>query len=242
MDQRVEVREPYTLHRRASAWAVHVFTASGAVFGLLALFAVFQDQPAMVFLWLAVALFVDGVDGTFARRADVANVLPGVDGSALDLVVDYFTYVVVPAVFMVRFGLLPDGFALALAGWVLLTSLYCFANTGMKSSDAYFVGFPAVWNVVALYLWLLDFGPWLNTAILLALGVLTFTRLKFLHPFRVRTLMPLNLAATAVWFVAGGWLVAVHPEQPPLALVPWLAASGYVVAMCAWRSLRDLRG
>lgn len=241
MERQVEAREGYGLRRRVSAWAVHAFTASGVVFGLLALFAAFGGEPAMVFLWLAVALFVDGVDGTFARRADVANVLPGVDGSALDLVVDYLTYVVVPAVFMVRFGLLPDGFALALAGWVLLTSLYCFANTGMKSSDAYFVGFPAVWNVVALYLWLLDFDPWVNTGVLLVLGVLTFTRMKFLHPFRVRTLMPLNLAATAVWFVAGGWLVAAHPDRPAYAFVPWLAASGYVVAMCVWRSLRDLR-
>ncbi|WP_245593614.1 phosphatidylcholine synthase [Azospirillum halopraeferens] len=228
----------YGITHRLSAWAVHIFTGSGVVLGLLALLAIVEGNPRMVFLWLGIALVVDGVDGTFARRAKVKDVLPAIDGSALDLVIDYMTYVVVPAVFLYWFGLLPPHMGLVGAGWILLTSLYCFANTGMKSSDNYFVGFPAIWNVVALYLWLLDLDPWFNVAVIAVLGLLTFTPVKFLHPFRVRTLMTLNIVVVSAWLVSGAWLVVTYPERPGLVFGVWLATSAYYAVMCLWRTVR----
>ncbi|MGQ9366789.1 phosphatidylcholine synthase [Azospirillum sp. ST 5-10] len=228
----------YGMAHRLSAWAVHVFTGSGVVLGLLALLAIFDGQPAMVFLWLGIALVVDGVDGTFARRARVKDVLPAIDGSALDLVIDYMTYVVVPALFLYWFGLLPPHVGIAGAGWILLTALYCFANTGMKSADNYFVGFPAIWNVVALYLWLLDLDPWINVAVIVVLGLLTFTTVKFLHPFRVRTLMTLNIVVITAWLVTSAWLVVDFPDRSPVAFAIWLATSVYYAAMCLWRTVR----
>jgi phosphatidylcholine synthase len=228
----------YGMGRRLSAWAVHAFTGSGAVLGFLALFAAVDGNAAACLGWLGVALVVDGVDGTLARKAEVGTVLPQVDGSTLDLVIDYLNYVVVPAVFLYRFGLFPPGLGLVGAGWVLVTSLYCFSRTDMKSGDNFFVGFPAVWNVVALYLWLLGLDAWVNAAVAVALGLLTFTDAKFLHPFRVRTLMPLNLGVTALWLVTSVALVLMHPETPHWALWPWLAAGLYYAAVCAWRTLR----
>ena len=228
----------YGIGRRLAAWAVHAFTASGVVLGLGALLAAGQGEPALCFLFLGVALVVDGIDGTFARAARVKEVLPGIDGSALDLVVDYLTYVLVPAVFLIFYDLLPGWLTIPGAAWVLVTSLYCFANAQMKSADNYFVGFPAIWNVVVLYLWLLALNPWINAAAVLVLGVLTFTKVTFLHPLRVRRLMALNVAAVVVWLVGAGWLVMAHPQRPMLPFVLWLAASVYYVAVCAWRTVR----
>ena len=231
----------YGIGRRLAAWGVHAFTASGVVLGLLALQAALGGDAVACLGWLGLALVVDGVDGTLARRAGVKDVLPGIDGSVLDLVIDYLTYVVVPAVFLDRFGLLPEGLGVPLAAWVLTTSLYCFSNTGMKSGDHYFVGFPAIWNVVALYLWLLALDPWINAAVVVALGLLTFTSVKFLHPFRVHALKRLNIAATAAWAASGAVLVAAHPARPEVAWTVWLLATAYYLAVCGWRTLRGPR-
>ena len=224
--------------RRLAAWAVHGFTASGVVLGLAALLAAGQGEPAACFAFLGLALVVDGVDGTFARAARVRETLPGIDGAVLDLVVDYLTYVLVPAVFVIYFDLLPRGLAIPGAAWILMTSLYCFANTGMKSADHYFVGFPAIWNVVVLCLWLLGLPLWVNAAVVVALGVLTFVPVKFLHPLRVRTLLPLNVVVTTAWLVSAAWLVAEHPVRPGPVFAVWLAAGGYYLAVCAWRTLK----
>ena len=224
--------------RQLTAWAVHGFTASGVVLGLAALLAAGQGEPAACFAFLGLALLVDGVDGTFARRARVREVLPGIDGAVLDLVIDYFTYVLVPAVFVIFYDLLPRGLGTVGAAWMLVTSLYCFANTGMKSADHYFVGFPAIWNVVVLFLWLLGLDPWINAAVVLALGLLTFTKVTFLHPLRVRALLPLNVLAITAWGVSAAWLVAAHPARPALPFAVWLGASAYYVAVCAWRTVR----
>ncbi|WP_207480859.1 CDP-alcohol phosphatidyltransferase family protein [Arenibaculum pallidiluteum] len=228
----------YGIGRRVSAWAVHAFTGSGAVLGFLALFAAIDGYAAACLGWLGLALVVDGIDGTLARKASVGDVLPQVDGATLDLVIDYLNYVVVPAVFLYRFGLFPEGFGLVGAAWVLLTSLYCFSRTDMKSGDAFFVGFPAIWNVVALHLWLLGWDPWANAAIALVLGVLTFTDVKFLHPFRVRRLMTLNIAAAALWLLGSTALVLTHPERSGWALAAWVAGSLWYAAVSAWRTMR----
>ena len=228
----------YGFQRRLGAWAVHAFTASGVVWGLLALLAAVSGDAVACLAWLGVALVVDGVDGTLARKASVKEVLPWIDGSILDLVIDYLTYVVVPAVFIYNFALMPEGLTVIGAGWVMTTSLYCFANIGMKSGDNYFVGFPAIWNVVALYLWILGLEPWINAAIVLALGILTFTRVKFLHPFRVRKLMALNLGMSTVWLVTSAILVWTAPVQNGIVFALWLASSGWYIAVCLWRTLR----
>lgn len=231
----------HSIGRRLSAWGVHIFTASGTVLGMLSLLAVIDGNPTVCLLWLGAALIVDGIDGTLARRAAVSEVLPDFDGSALDLVVDYLTYVLVPAIFLYRFGLLPDGFGTILTAFILLTSLYCFCNVHMKSGDNYFVGFPAIWNVVALYLWVLDWNPVVNAAVVLVIGALTFTTIKFLHPFRVRKFMAVNIAVTAVWVATSLVLVLAHPVRPTAALVPWFAASVYYVGICLWRTVRGPR-
>ena len=144
-----------------AAFAVHVFTACGAACALLALIAaVGADWPKM-FVWLGIALIIDGVDGTFARRLHTAELLPRWSGDVLDLVVDILTYVFVPAYAIATSGLLPQVLAVPLGALIVITGSLYFADRQMKTSDYYFRGFPALWNVAAFYLFLLKLSPWL---------------------------------------------------------------------------------
>ncbi len=127
-------------------------------------------------------------------------------------------------------------------GVILVSSLFCFCNVSMKSTDNYFVGFPAAWNVVAVYFYVLDLHPWVNLATVLVLAALTLTRMKFLHPFRVRQFMPLNIAVTFVWLISSGLLIVQQPADLPILLGLWFAASAYFVGICLWRSAREWFG
>ena len=173
-------------HSKAAAWAVHAFSASGAVLALLAVLAIDGHRWTEAMLWLFAALVVDGVDGTLARAARVKEVAARVDGDVLDLVIDYLNYVFVPTLFILEAGLLPDAAALPLAAFIQLSSLYVFARRDMKTEDNYFRGFPALWNIVALYLFAARVDPNSGALIVVALVVLTFAPIHFVHPFRVR--------------------------------------------------------
>jgi len=205
---------------------------------MLAILAVMRGDARTSLLWLALALAVDALDGPLARKLRIRNLIPNVDGAALDLVVDYLNYVLVPALFLYSFGLLPEGWELAGAGFVLLTSLYCFANVNMKTADHYFVGFPAVWNVVILYLWILHSPALLNAVVVVALGILTFVPIKVVHPIRVREGRDVTYASTFVWSACALALVAMSPRSPWWLLAPWLGASGWFACLSLRRTWR----
>jgi phosphatidylcholine synthase len=188
-----------TLGLRATAFAVHVFTACGAALALLAMVAAVRDEWALMFLWLGVALIVDGIDGTIARRVKIAEVLPRWSGEVLDFVVDFTTYVFVPAYAIVTSGLLPDSTAVPLGAVIVVTSALYFADRNMKTDDNYFRGFPAVWNVAAFYLFMLKPEPWLATAAIVLLAALTFAPVKFVHPFRVERWRTLSTILLGLW-------------------------------------------
>ncbi|MDX5464727.1 MAG: CDP-alcohol phosphatidyltransferase family protein [Alphaproteobacteria bacterium] len=228
--------------RVAAAWAVHAFTASGVVLGFLALVAIFQGDRAAAFLWLGLALFVDGIDGTLARRLRVKELTPRFDGAALDLVIDYFTYVVVPALMIWWFAMVPADWAVPVAAFVMAASLYTFANVDMKTNDFYFSGFPALWNVVVFYFHILGTQGWVNVAVIAVCGVLTFVPVKVVHPLRVRTLRRVTIPVTVLWagtsltLVLGAAEGTPAREAHPLVFWLWVAASVYFACICAWRS------
>lgn len=224
---------------KAKAWGAHAVTSSGVILALLALLALVDGQPKGCLMWLGIALLVDGLDGTLARKFEVKRVLPHFDGSALDLVVDYLTYVFIPAIFIYRFVPLPPHFELVAVGIILLSSLFCFCNVNMKSADNYFIGFPAAWNVVALYFYVLDLAPWFSMAVVLVLAALTLTRVKFLHPFRVRQLMAVNITITSIWLLSSAMMVFLHPDKPMWLMVLWFASGIYFVGVCVWRTARE---
>jgi phosphatidylcholine synthase len=199
-----------------AAASVHLFTALGAVCGLFAALAAFDGAWERMFIWLGVALVIDGIDGTFARMAHVEERLPRFSGERLDLVVDYVTYVFVPALALLRAGYLTGTWGLVIAALILLSSLYHFSDLASKGEDYSFIGFPAIWNVVAFYVFVLSPPGWLTYTILLALVLLTFVPMPWVHPMRVKRLQALTLAVTAAWAVAA--IAAVWSGFPALTV------------------------
>ncbi len=200
---------------RLGAASVHLLTATGAVLALLALRAVKVGDWQMMFVWLGIALAVDAVDGPFARLVGVKIVLPRFSGERLDLIVDYLTYVVVPAFALTEATLLPEGTRLPAAIAILLSSLFHVADLNSKTDEGYFVGFPAIWNIVVLYLFVLEPVPLVSLAIVTFFVLLTFVPILAVHPFRVGRLRPLTCLVTLVWTGAAAVAVA-NPFPSPL--------------------------
>jgi phosphatidylcholine synthase len=215
--------------RTLAAFAVHVFTACGAACALLALMAAAGADWTQMFLWLGVALIVDGVDGTFARRLHVAELLPRWSGDVLDFVVDYATYVFVPAYAMAVGGVLPPSVALPLGLIAAVTGAIYFADRRMKTSDSYFRGFPALWNIVAFYLFLLKPAPWFAAFAVLVLAAATFAPIYFVHPVRVPRWRVVNLVALGLWAGLAIFALVQRLDPPGWVAVALAAIAIYFV-------------
>ena len=201
----------------APAFAVHIFTALGAGLGFLALLAAVRGHWVEMFVWLSIALFVDGIDGTLARTFRTAALTPRWSGDALDLVVDFVTYVFVPAYAIAASGLMPRWLALPMCLLIVVTSALYFCDRDMKTADNAFRGFPALWNAIAFYLLLLRPPGWGVALAIVVLVALTFAPIRFVHPFRVARLRILTIAVLAAWGVLG--VVALARDLTPGPLV-----------------------
>lgn len=220
---------------RVRAWAVHLYTGSGVVLALLAFDAIHHGAYGMAFLWLAIAMFIDCTDGTLARRARVKQVVPSFDGSKLDDIVDYLNYVLVPVVLIVRAGLLPDGgLGLVIAALPLLASAYGFCQTAAKTPDHFFTGFPSYWNVMALYLFLLAWPPWINALWLITFSVLVFVPIRYLYPSRMPILQKTTYVLGGVWTVAVFWMLAQFPTPSYGLTLATLLFPAYYMAVSLW--------
>ena len=184
---------------RLKALYVHLFTATGAVLSMLAMLAAAEEEWSMMLLWLVVALIVDGIDGPLARHYDVKTNWPTYDGVLLDLIIDYLTYVFIPAFALFQSGLLPGW-----TGWcaiivITYASVIYFVDTRMKTKDNSFAGFPACWNMVVIVLFALHPNFYLMLAIIMVLAASMFTNLKFIHPVRTVPWRWLSLPVALAW-------------------------------------------
>ncbi|BDA64641.1 CDP-alcohol phosphatidyltransferase family protein [Actinomyces capricornis] len=229
----------YPLSARAAAWAVHCLTMSGLVWASLATLAAIHEEITWMWVWLLVALVVDGVDGTLARRTRVAEIIPWFDGVIVDIVVDYLTWTFIPALFMYLY--LPMGAGPVKAFMLILilsSSMFCYANKNWKSTDYYFVGFPAAWNIVALMFYVLGTPTWVNVPVTIILAILTLVPTHYLHPARVKRFRALNIASAGVWLAASSWLVAVYPDRPLPLVAAVVISGGWFMLVGVLRSIR----
>ena len=237
----MEPAAPPATGNRAFAWAVHAFSASGALLAFLALSALLDEQWGMALLWLLVALVVDGVDGSLARAAHVKTLAPRIDGETLDLVIDYLNYVFVPTMLIVEAGLVPAGAAPLFAGLILISALYNFTRRDLKTDDNYFRGFPSLWNVVALYLFLGQPGEWVGAATVVLFAALTFAPVHFIHPFRVRDFGRWPQLLAAIWAAATAALL--WPWWNETFRLVWFSLSlGSAAVLLALGFVRTARG
>jgi phosphatidylcholine synthase len=221
--------------RRTAGFFVHMFTASGGAVAVLALYAAIERDFARCFAWLGLALFIDGVDGTLARAARVTETAATIDGVTLDLVVDFLSYVLVPVVALWRSDLMPTPVAFWMGLIVTIASALYFADTRMKTGDHWFRGFPALWNVFVLYLFVLR-APWqANAALTLLATAMMFAPVVFVHPLRVVKLRIVTIAATGAWFVLAGEAILEGLEPQLWVKVGFVAIAAYFIGLPLFR-------
>ena len=229
---------------KIAAWAVHGFTASGAVLGFLAIISIFNNDLVGAFLWLGLALLIDGLDGSLARKIGVTDKTPNIDGSALDLVIDYLNYVIIPALMIYWFQFVPPGWEIYIPAGIVAVSLYTFANINMKTSDYYFSGWPAIWNILVLYFYILGTNLWINLIVIIILYILTFVPIKFVHPLRVKNLRNYTIFATVLWGASTLKLVTANPNinlflEEKIVMAIWILCSIYFASLCFTKSIKD---
>jgi phosphatidylcholine synthase len=217
--------------RRLAALSVHGFTALGAVLGFQALLEAAAHRWEASFAWLGVALIVDGADGPLARRIGVTDHLPRFSGERLDLIIDYITYVLVPAFILYEAQLMPEGLGWLGASLALLSSLFHFSDQESKTSDGFFVGFPAIWNVVAFYMLIFATPAIVNLAIVAILAVLTFVPQKWVHPVRVVRLRGVTIAVVIVWSLAAIAVLFMGFPAPFILQAIFAVSMIYLVAV-----------
>jgi phosphatidylcholine synthase len=213
------------------AWFAHLYTASGAVCAFLAMNRIFYDRYRDAFFWLAIALVIDATDGFFARTMRVHTRLPWFNGGKLDEIVDYLTYVFVPTFFVWHALLVPERWSMVVVAGMLLSSLFAFCRDDAKTSDQLFTGFPSYWNIAVFYLYLMQWAPATNAAILVFLVALVFVPLHYVYPSRTPTWRPVTVTLGGAWAAAMFVLVGQMPDVSRTLLWASLAFPVYYVAL-----------
>ena len=201
----------YTDRHIRAAWAVHALTASGVVVGFVGLNSVIDGHARAAILWLIGALLLDGIDGPIARKLDVRNRIPTLNGNSLDLIIDYFTCTIVPVAFLCKFDVLPSKTVGPLGFAILMVSALWMSRTDQETEDGWFNGFPAEWNMIVPTLFLLHPNEWVTLTICVAFCALTLSRVQFAHPVSVREHRPISLGFMLAWLGSMTWLaIAQH--------------------------------
>lgn len=227
---------------RTKALFVHLLTASGAVLSMLAMLAAVEENWSLMFLWLVAALVVDGIDGPLARRYDVKSNWPTYDGVLMDLIIDYLTYVFIPAYALFKSGVLPGW-----TGWIAIIvivygSVVYFADTRMKTRDNSFAGFPGCWNMVVLVLFALKPNFWVALVVVVALAAAMFSNLKFIHPVRTERWRSVSLPMALAWTGFSLWAIRVDFHPQSWALWGLTATSAYLLLAGIVQQLLPERG
>jgi phosphatidylcholine synthase len=223
-------RVPYAEMR---AFSVHILTASGSFLAFLGVVAAAEHRFVVMFWWLGLALLVDGIDGPIARKVRVKEVLPNWSGDTLDNIIDYVTYVLLPAFALYESGMIGEPLSFAAAGMIVVSSAIYYADTGMKTEEYFFSGFPVVWNMVVFTLFVIQPSATVAMIIVSFSVVLTFLPINFLHPVRVRRLRPLNLGIFLLWSALGIYSLLMDFVIPQWALLLFIACGIYLYCIGA---------
>ena len=222
-------------------WLAHLYTGLGVVAALLAALAVIASDYRAAFLWLGLQIFIDATDGLFARALKVKERLPHFDGARLDDIIDYITYVFVPVLLMLHARLLPSDWGVWVGAAVLLSSAYGFSQTAakVKATDYFFTGFPSYWNLIALYVYLLQLPPVVNAVVLLIFVVLVFVPLRYIYPSRTVTFAALTNVLAAVWGLLVVWIVWQIPAVDRRLVLLSLVFPVYYMLLSFWLHFRS---
>ncbi|MBB4954621.1 phosphatidylcholine synthase [Agrobacterium vitis] len=218
-------RVPYAEIR---AFSVHILTASGSFLAFLGVVAAADKDFSSMFWWLGLALLVDGIDGPIARKVKVKEVLPNWSGDTLDNIIDYVTYVLLPAFALYQSGMIGQTWSFVAAGMIVVSSAIYYADTGMKTEEYFFSGFPVVWNMIVFSLFVIDASATTAMIVVVVSVILTFLPINFLHPVRVKRLRVLNLGIFLLWCALGMYALLLDFSTPSFVLIPFIATGIYL--------------
>ena len=228
-------------YEKIIALFVHFLTGFGALAGFFALISVINNNQSTTFLWLGLAFLIDSIDGTLARKFNVKKNFPNIDGKMLDSIIDFFNYVIVPAIIIYWFKLVPDNFLILIPSILILVSIYSYVNLNVMTKDHYYNGFPAIWNIVVLYFYLFGTNQITNLIILVLLLMLKFSPLKCIHPLRVKKLRIISIFFTIVWFTMSAILIIlmqtkIKPIYELSFMFVWVISNFYFIAISFYKS------
>ena len=226
------------------AYSVHVFTTMGIVCGIFAVKALFEKNLDIVFLWLGIALLIDGTDGFFARKYQVTKFAPRINGVILDAIVDFFNYVILPVLIILQIGFLTDQIEFLAVILILCASCYTFANIKQKAEDNYFNGFPAIWNVLVLDFYILNSPQVINFIAIIFCVVLTFLPIKFVHPLRVKSYKWLAILSFSLWGISTLFLLFAFDDKNSMYYISyyaWILSNIFIMLFSIIRTIYDMR-
>ena len=221
----------------ATLWTPHLVTASGLLYAFLSLVEIFASNYRMALIWMTAGVISDAIDGTIARRLNSAKKLPSFDGTLLDAIVDYITYVMVPVIFIYKAQLIPVDYNNWLLPAILIASAYQFAQSESKTHDNFFTGFPSYWNVAVLYILLLDPSHTSNLILLTVLTALIFVPIKYYYPSRTTKHKTLIMSVAIIWGISGFSLIFTYPTVYPIPLGISIICSTYYIAISIFTTL-----
>ncbi|MCP3929567.1 MAG: phosphatidylcholine/phosphatidylserine synthase [Bacteroidetes bacterium] len=227
----------FSLQQKFLAWSVHVFTSLGIVAGFMAILAINESDWKEAMIWLMVCQFIDGVDGTFARLFKVKEVLPYMDGTLIDNVIDFATYAIIPAYFFYSAGLVEESWQFPLTALILVVSAVYYGKEGMISEDKYFIGFPVMWNMVVFYLvFVFAFPFWANALAILFFSIMHFIPIKFAYPSRMSRFKYLTIGITLIYLLVMVLILYYFPERQLWLTILAIAVALYFGAQAVWET------
>lgn len=223
-----------------AAWLVHLYTASGALIGFASILLIEQNDFRNLFWLMSLAVVIDATDGTLARAMRVKERLPNFDGDRLEDIIDYTNYVIVPSLFMVHAGLLPQQDAFWITALPLVASAYGFCQREAKTADHFFLGFPSYWNLVVFYLYVMQSPRWVNGFTIIILSVLVFVPIRYVYPSRSPFLRSLTNSLGVLWGIAIILIIYWLPEAPRALIFASLGFPAYYMLLSFWLEYRRL--
>ena len=231
-------------YEKIIALFTHFLTGFGALAGFFALISVINNSQSTAFLWLGLAFLIDSIDGTLARKFNVKKNFPNIDGKMLDSIIDFFNYVIVPAITIYWFKLVPDNLLIFIPSILILVSIYSYVNLNVMTSDHYYNGFPAIWNVVVLYFYIFGTSQITNLVILIFLLILKFSPLKCIHPLRVKKFKSLSILFTIFWFITSILLIIIkdlniNSVYEVFLMFLWVVSNIYFISVSIFKTFRN---
>ena len=227
------------------AWSVHLLTCSGLIAGFLALICVFKNDETSAFLFLGLALLIDAVDGTLARKFKVSVFLKNIDGKMLDSVIDFFNYIIIPSLMIYWFKFVPAPFEIIVPSIILIVSAISYSNNNLMTSDNFYKGFPCIWNILLFYLYLFDLSQIYNLFLISACILLKFIPIKFIHPLRVYKYRKYSAIFMVLWFISSFKILlssfyVLNNNFDYLFLGIWLISNIYFVCLTFYELYRQV--